>query len=152
MNPKPKKLKRLPFKQFKGIYSRVPRMCVDVIVETPKGIVLTLRDIEPWKGQWHIPGGTVIYTESVEHAVKRVAKEEIGINVAIQKLIGYTEYHSERKLRGWGHSICLEFLVKIQSGKLRGSRQGKKFGVFKKAPVNTIAEQKRFLKKMKLLR
>ncbi len=77
-------------------------MCVDVIVETSRGIVLTLRDIEPWKGQWHIPGGTVMYTESVEHAVKRVAKEEIGVNVAIQKLIGYTEYLNERKLRGWG--------------------------------------------------
>lgn len=152
MKSKSKKLKRLTFKQFKGIYSRVPRLCVDVIVETPRGIVLTLRDIEPWKDQWHIPGGTVMYTESVEQAVKRVAKEEIGVNVAIQKLVGYTEYLSERKLRGWGHSICLEFLVKIQSGKLRGSRQGKNFGIFKKAPVNTIVEQKRFLKKMKLLR
>ncbi len=152
MKLKQKKLKRLSFKHFKEIYSRVSRMCVDVIVGTPRGIVLTLRDIEPWKGQWHIPGGTVMYTESVEHAVKRVAKEELGVNVVINKLGGYTEYLGERKLRGWGHSICLEFLVKIQSGKLRGSRQGKKFGIFRKAPVNTIAEQKRFLKKMKLLR
>ena len=152
MKPKPKKLKRLTFKHFKEIYSRVPRMCVDVIVETPRGIVLTLRDIEPWKGQWHIPGGTVMYTESIEHAVKRVAKEEIGVNVEIRKLVGYTEYLSERKLRGWGHSICFEFLVRIKSGKLKGSKQGEKFGIFKTAPANTIAEQKRFLRKMKFLR
>ncbi len=144
-------LKRLSHKRFKEIYSRVPRLCVDIIVQTPRGIILTLRNIEPWKGYWHIPGGTVMYQESIEHAVKRVAKEELGVNVEIKTMVGYLEYPSERKMRSWGQSVCLEFLVKIKSGKLRGSRQGEKFGIFKKAPAKMIVEQKQFLRKTNLL-
>ncbi|MBU0975306.1 NUDIX domain-containing protein, partial [Patescibacteria group bacterium] len=79
------RVKRLPYKTFKYIYRKVPRLCVDVIVKTPRGIILTKRSIPPAKGWWHIPGGTILWGETVEQAVKRVAREEVGVEVKIKK-------------------------------------------------------------------
>src|SRR6185295_8718349 len=68
-------VKRLAKKEFDAIYSLVPRLTVEVVVQTDAGIVLTRRAIEPAKGKWHIPGGTVFKGETLRQAVKRVARE-----------------------------------------------------------------------------
>jgi ADP-ribose pyrophosphatase YjhB (NUDIX family) len=73
------KPKKLPLKEFKYIYQRVPRLCVEVIVKTSKGVLLTLRDIPPFQGYWHLPGGTVLLGESLEAAIKRITNEETGL-------------------------------------------------------------------------
>lgn len=139
------KNKKIPFEKFKEIYSHVTRLTVDVIVETSNGIVLSKRDIKPYKGMWHIPGGTVLYKERLEDAVRRVAKDELGVEVEIRKLLGYIEYPSMEKEWGFGWTVGLTFLTQIRSGKLRGSKQGRQIGVFKKIPKNTIAEERKFL-------
>ena len=84
-------LKRLPFEEFKSIYSKVPRLCVDLIVQKDNGIVLIKRAIEPSLGKWHFPGGTVLLGESLEDTIHRIAKEELNIKVSIEKLLGYME-------------------------------------------------------------
>lgn len=132
--------------EFHSIYSKVPRLTVGVVVETPKGIVLTQRTLPSWNGQWHIPGGTVFYKETLEEAIQRVSLEELGVRVHIQRLLGYLHYPSEKKERGFGWTIELNFLCKIASGKLRGSKQGA-IGIFQVLPENTIHEAKEFLKK-----
>lgn len=75
-----------------------------------------------------------------------MAKEELGIKVEIQKLLGYIYYPSEEKERGWGWSVGIAFQVKIKSGKPRGSWQGRKVKFFPTLPQKIILEQKRFLK------
>ncbi len=42
-------------------------------------ILLTLRAIEPFKGQWCIPGGHIEENEPVKDAVIREVKEETGL-------------------------------------------------------------------------
>lgn len=132
--------------EFKKVYSLVSRLCVEVIIKTASGIVLSLRSIEPWKGEWHIPGGSVWYGETVEAAVKRVAKTEVGVDVAIEKLLGYIEYPSEVAKRGFGSSIGLAFLVSMTGGELHGSEQGETVEVFTAIPPQTIIEQAQFLR------
>lgn len=134
--------------QFKSLYSQVPRLCVEVVVRTPTGIVLTKRSIEPWKGAWHIPGGTVFYQESLADAVHRIAQDELGVEVKIEKEIGSIEYPSEFEERSWGHSVGIAFEASIVSGTLRGSEQGEEVAVFKTLPENLIAEQKQFLQRI----
>ena len=87
--------------EFKNIYSRVPRLCVELVVKTPEGVILSLRKLPSYRGKWHIPGGTVFYKEKVTDAVKRVAAEELGIEVSIRELLGYIDYDSEEKERGF---------------------------------------------------
>jgi ADP-ribose pyrophosphatase YjhB (NUDIX family) len=85
----------LPKEEFFAIYRRVPRLCVEVLVVAPeRGVLLKLRDIPPNEGAWHIPGGTVLFGEPLVEAVKRVARDELGLAVEVGELLGYIEYPS----------------------------------------------------------
>jgi hypothetical protein len=44
-------------KKFWDIYKKVPRLTVEIILKSEKGIYLTERQIEPCKGLWHFPEG-----------------------------------------------------------------------------------------------
>jgi ADP-ribose pyrophosphatase YjhB (NUDIX family) len=63
-----------------------PSPTVDIIIETGAGIVLIKRKNPPYG--WAIPGGFVDYGESVEHAAKREAKEETGLDIRLTGLLG----------------------------------------------------------------
>jgi ADP-ribose pyrophosphatase YjhB (NUDIX family) len=85
----------LPKADFDAIFSRVPRLCVEVVIATPeRGVLLMLRDIPPNVGAWHIPGGTVMFGERLTDAVRRVARDELGLEVSVGDLLGYIEYPS----------------------------------------------------------
>ncbi len=58
-----------------------PIPTVDIIIETPGGIVLIQRRNPPHG--WAIPGGFVDYGESLETAAAREAMEETGLRVTI---------------------------------------------------------------------
>lgn len=133
------------FQEFKAIYSKVPRICVDLIIKTNKGVLLTFRTKNGYENQWHLPGGTVYYREQVEDTVKRVAKEELGTEVSIEKFHGYLEYFSEEKQRGFGYTISLVFICKTKNSEIQLDDQVEKVGFFKTSPENTIQEQKELL-------
>src|ERR1700753_2022253 len=90
----------LPKDEYDAIFSRVPRLSVEVIVAAPdRGVVLALRDIPPNEGAWHIPGGTVLFGEPVVETVRRVARGELGLDVAggeLLRYIGYPSPHGQR--------------------------------------------------------
>jgi len=138
----------LPENVYKEIYSKVPRLTVEIVVETEKGYVYTLRNIPPWKGYWHIPGGTVYYKESLKQAVKRIAKKELGIEVTIKEFLGYIEYDDTSKFGGFDHPVGLAFLVKPNKGTLKTDFQSKQVKTFKYFPKKLIIDQRRFLKRL----
>lgn len=135
------KYPRLPYEEFMSIYHKVPRAAVDVVVQTEKGIILTKRSIPPFEGMWHIPGGTVLFKEPLEHAIERIAQDELGVKVEIIKLLGVEEFLDD----GGRHTITNVFLTQITEGEPRGSEQGEKISFFKETPENCIPEQKDFL-------
>lgn len=135
--------------EFDAIYSRVVRLSVDVLIRTPEGILLSRRDIPPHQGDWHLPGGTVQFGETVPEAVARVAAEELGVEVKIEKLVGFFEYPQmfASGYKGW--PIDLAFEVTITSGTPTGSAQAEEMDYFKfdELPENIIPEQAEFLRK-----
>lgn len=64
---------------------RNPYPTVDVVIETPNGIVLVERANEP-RG-WALPGGFIDYGESPEDAARREAAEETGLEVELTALL-----------------------------------------------------------------
>ena len=62
------------------------RLAVDAVVfgYDPKdgiSVLLIERKYDPFKGQWAIPGGLVLESESLEQAVERELEEETGVKV-----------------------------------------------------------------------
>jgi ADP-ribose pyrophosphatase YjhB (NUDIX family) len=134
--------------EFESIYSKVPRLCVDIVLMTEDGVVLTQRQHHSWHGQWHLPGGTVLYQEKMEDTVKRVAAEELGLEVKICDLLGYVEYPSEVKERGFGWSVGIAFLCETTQSIPAVSREHEPVMVATTLPKEIVAEQRTFLKKI----
>jgi len=139
------KVKKMPFKEYKKIYSIVPRLCVEVILLTNKGIALTKRDIPPAIGKWHIPGGTVLKGENLVKAVKRLAQEELEENIEVQKMLGVIEYNFTNY---FDQPVGIAFLVKLKDNNSL-SDKNKKYKLFKDMPQNMIKAQKDFIIKHK---
>jgi len=136
----------MSFQKFQEIYSQVPRLSVDLIIQSPEGILLTMRDIEPYKGFWHTPGGTVYFREGIKDAVKRKAKEEVGADIEIVRNLGYIEFLDGESYGGFrDYVVSLVFLCKLLSSDIKLDEQSSDYKFFKEIPENTIPEIKRFL-------
>lgn len=132
--------------EFDAIYSRVPRLTVEVLLELPAGLVLVRRDIEPCLGQWHIPGGTVRFGESLAAAVRRVAAAELGVEVTPGALVGYIEYPAMHADGYPGWPVGIAFTATRVGGELSGSEMGAEVACFRTVPDDIIAEQGEFLR------
>jgi ADP-ribose pyrophosphatase YjhB (NUDIX family) len=136
---------RLPIKEFKSIYSRVPRLCVDLVIVNKAGVVLSKRDIQPWKGYWHLPGGSVYFGETIDKAAKRIAKEELGITVSVKKTLGYAEFLEEVKMAN-RHTVSIALFCFTTAKESKGSWQAKNVGFFKSLPKPVISTHKKLIK------
>ncbi len=127
--------------EFDWIFSRVPRLTVEVVISSSElGVVLSLRDIEPCTGMWHLPGGTVRFGEPLVEAVKRVALSELQIAVTVGSLLGYVEYPSHYE-NGLDSPVGLAFAATIvDAAELPNGCQW-----FKVLPDNMHDEQRQFL-------
>jgi ADP-ribose pyrophosphatase YjhB (NUDIX family) len=60
-------------------------------------VLFVRRNYEPGKGTWTLPGGFAEHTETLDEAVRRELREETGIEVEVQGVVGvrtrYTEKH-----------------------------------------------------------
>lgn len=131
--------------EFNNIYSKVPRLTVEIIVKNPRNeIYLTKRAIEPCKGQWHLPGGTVRFGEPLVSAVQRIAARELGIVIKDVKLVGYTEYPSHY-LNGLDSPVGITFEVVEYTGDVEINSEASNSGWFSNIPPNIHAEQDTFL-------
>jgi len=138
-----KQLKPFSFSEYKKIYSKIPRLCVDLVIKEEKGILLTYRKIDP-KNVWHFPGGTVYYRESLIDAAKRVAKQELGVKIKIIKEIGVIDFVADKET--FSHAVSVVFLAKIISGKIILDNQASDFDFFKKLPQQMYSHHGKFLK------
>jgi ADP-ribose pyrophosphatase YjhB (NUDIX family) len=134
-------------REFDAIYSRVPRLTVEVIIRTVNGMVMTRIPRGVAQGQWNVPGGTVRMEEPLTEAVRRVARGELGVEVTVGPLLGYIEYPHLHESGYPGWPVGLAFEATIASGELSVSDYGEEVQCFRTLPDNTIAEQAAFLTK-----
>lgn len=135
----------LPEEEFHAIYSRVPRLCVEVVIVTAeRGVLLSLRDIPPNIGAWHIPGGTVLFGEPLSAAVRRVARRELGLDVAVGELLGYIEYPSHYQ-NGLDSPVGLAFRAEPVPAGPGGEQLPDGVEWFTRLPAGLYQEQREFL-------
>ena len=99
-------------REFHEIYAKVPRLTVEVVIQSPLGILLTKRTGGPCSELWHIPGGTVRFGEPLVAAFTRVASMELGLEVEAGPLLGYIEYPSHY-LSGLDSPVGIAFLCHV---------------------------------------
>jgi ADP-ribose pyrophosphatase YjhB (NUDIX family) len=135
----------LPKAEFDSVFSRVPRLCVEVVIMAPdRGVLLMLREIPPNVGAWHIPGGTVLFAEPVVEAVKRVAHYELGLDVDVGELLGYIEYPSHYT-HGLDSPVGLAFRVAPSGASPTAEELPAGCAWFSRLPVGLYEEQREFL-------
>ena len=70
-----------------------PKVAVGTIIRDDRNrVVLVKRAIEPGYGKWVFPGGYVDRGEEVRIAAMREAREEVGLEVRIDRLIDIYSY------------------------------------------------------------
>lgn len=70
------------------IYYANPKVAAGALFIYEGGYLLTRRAIEPGRGLWVFPGGYVDRGETLEDAAVRETREEVGLEVAVQGLLG----------------------------------------------------------------
>ncbi|MCP4219092.1 MAG: NUDIX domain-containing protein, partial [bacterium] len=83
-----------------------------VIVNDQNETLLLLRKKSPEKGCWDLPGGRVELGETIEAAILREIKEELGVDVKIIKLLRVTNHILEEENTHW---VAPAFLSRIVS-------------------------------------
>jgi ADP-ribose pyrophosphatase YjhB (NUDIX family) len=131
--------------EFDAIYSKVVRLSVEVLIyEKGRGVFLTKRDIEPCKGQWHLPGGTVVFGEPVKDTVKRIAKRELDVDIKESHLVGYIDFPSHYE-NGLDSPVSMVFEVDKYEGTPRFTTEATDGQWFTTTPKNMHADQDAFL-------
>jgi 8-oxo-dGTP diphosphatase len=95
-----------------------PKVAVDVIVGKGDSILLIKRKNEPFSGMWALPGGFVEDKETVEQAAVREVKEETGIDIELEGLIGV---YSEPGRDPRGHVISVVFAATAKNDKVKAN-------------------------------
>ncbi len=86
----------VPEATFATCLEHLPQVCVEVVVETDGGVLLARRTNEPARGEWFWPGGRLYKGEDLESAARRVAREELGLAVAVRELLGARSHFWDR--------------------------------------------------------
>ena len=104
---------------------KFPKLAVDVLVAKDEKILLIKRKHEPFKGKYALPGGFVEYGETVEQAAVRECKEETGIDVELEGLLGV--YSDPGRDPRW-HIISVVFFGSAKKGKPTASNETEDVG------------------------
>ena len=105
---------------------KYPKLAVDVLIaDEKKGILLIKRKTEPFKGRYALPGGMVEYGETVEKAAVREVKEETGLDVELEGLLGV---YSDADRDPRGHTVSIVFFATPKKGKMTGSNETEDVG------------------------
>ena len=72
--------------------SSIKTCVVGCIIDDLDRVLLTRRCIEPFCGQWVMPGGKIDFGEPLLEALHREVREEVGIEVRIDGLLDVYEH------------------------------------------------------------
>ena len=119
-----------------------PKLMVDVVIPSEKGVVLVRRGSEPYEGRWALPGGFVEVGETVRQAAAREAAEETGLAVEISRLVGV---YSEPDRDPRGHNVSVAFLARVLSGQMQAASDAADVDVLDPASVELAFDHDRII-------
>jgi colanic acid biosynthesis protein WcaH len=104
----------VPEETFGECLEQLPQVCVEVVVSHDDGVVLARRTNEPAAGEWFWPGGRLYKGERLTDAARRIAREELGLEVNIERRLGvHAHFWDTASVAGADsrHTVNVVFLV-----------------------------------------
>ena len=112
----------MPREDFTHVVRLTPLVSIDLILRDPEGAVLVgLRNNEPAKGVWFVPGGRIGKDERLVEAFARLLDLETGLSIpfAEARLLGAYEhfYDTNRYCEpGYGtHYVVLGYELQLET-------------------------------------
>ena len=105
---------RVPSAEFDAFIERMPQVCVEVVVATDRGVLLGKRTGGAAAGEWFWPGGRLYKGERLAAAARRVASDELGLDVTVERRLGVFEHFWTAEETGARsrHTVNVVFLVR----------------------------------------
>lgn len=88
-----------------------PEVAVGVVAVDHERLLLVRRGHGPGAGLWSVPGGRVEAGEMLHEAVVREAMEETGLEVVVDRFLGYVERFGDEPAPY--HFVILDFAVTV---------------------------------------
>lgn len=99
------------------IYRNAAATADAAILNEKNELLIAIRSVDPGKGKWDLPGGFVDIGETLEQALERELKEELGLSLKDIQSIEYLRSGSAEYK--WGrdvtYPIASTFLIRIHS-------------------------------------
>jgi colanic acid biosynthesis protein WcaH len=70
----------------------MPQVCVEIVLAHDGGVLVAKRANRPVKDEWFWPGSRLYKGEELNAAASRVGREELGIDVIVDRLLGVQEH------------------------------------------------------------
>jgi len=101
-------------------YPERPIIGVAAVVIEDDRVVLVRRGQPPAYGEWSLPGGAVELGETLEEALVREVREEIGLTIEVVELVAVLDrIILDKTGQVQYHYILLDFLCRRTGGKLQ---------------------------------
>jgi colanic acid biosynthesis protein WcaH len=78
----------VPEETFGACIDALLQVCVEVLLERDGAVLVARRTNEPAKGEWFWPGGRLYKGERLDDAARRVAREELDVEVDLTERFG----------------------------------------------------------------
>jgi len=91
-----------------------PKVAAGALIEQEGRVVLVRRGIEPHIGSWTLPAGFAEYGETIEETAIRECREETGLDIELDKLLGVYSVNSNF----YGHLILVLYSGHVVGGEL----------------------------------
>ncbi|MBI2326687.1 NUDIX domain-containing protein [Candidatus Curtissbacteria bacterium] len=129
-------MKRLSEKEFLKTFKKVPRVSINLlIIDDKRQVLLTKRNIPPFKGFWHFPGSFIQKNERITDCQKRVARDELGLELDKKPELSLLGAFDDLDGDPRGHTVDLLYAVKINdSSRIKTTKQTSEVKFFKKLP------------------
>jgi mutator protein MutT len=117
----------------------VPRLGVGAVIRNDRGeILMVLRNREPEKDTWSIPGGKIDIYETMEHGVVREIKEEVNLDIAVIGVLCTAETIRPEKAEHW---VSVIYEAEIVGGELRNMEEGGAIGAIDWFPLHRLPDK-----------
>jgi 8-oxo-dGTP diphosphatase len=117
-------------------------LCVDGFFIKDNKILLVKRNVDPFKGYWHLVGGRVEDSENLREALKREYKEETNLEIEAGDIIDFRIEHTHDRTK-----IVLILEVVQANGKIELNYENSEYKWFAETPLSSVCNYDSYFKR-----